>query len=220
MSSISRRRSRSLLAVSAVLIVVSSVCLGDEVARKVPSGFRAVFEYSLELHTLNLKENRSKRREGENPFTGERLVFVAFEGMSTSEVNALLKVLTEHEASVGDDEGSRSVVLTNGTRFSVRGLGRRPKAGIQVLQMDILTRAKFSESEALFVRQIALAGNLALCSPTNPDVVATLKPVASKEFKDRFKKTMVLAKLSELASWMQKEIGGRSAIDPISFAGE
>jgi hypothetical protein len=179
-----------------------------------------VFEYSLVLHTLNLKEDKGQRREGENPFTGERLVFIAFEGMSTSEVSALVKILNEHKATVTDDEGSRSLILPNGTRVSVRGLGRKPKAGIQALQMDIITREQFSESEAAALRQLVLAGNLALCSSTDPDVVATLLPVASREFKDRFKKAKVLAKSSELVTWMQKEIGGRSAIDPVNFEGE
>jgi hypothetical protein len=47
--------------------------MGDEVARKAPSGFRPVLEYSIELHTLNLNEDKSKRREGKNPFMKARV---------------------------------------------------------------------------------------------------------------------------------------------------
>jgi len=208
------------LVIAMILVVSAPPCLGDEVVRKVPPGFRSVFEYSLELHTLNLKEDKSQRREGKNPFTGERMIFIAFEGMRTSELNALVKILDEKEATVSDDEGSRSLTLPNGTLFSIRGLGRRPKSGIQALQVDIITRTKFSEPEAILLRQLALAGNLAICSSTDCGLVATFAPVASKEFKNRYEKAKVLATPGELVRWMQKEIGGRPAIDPVNFERE
>jgi hypothetical protein len=214
------RREALRIAAGVMLLGAGLPCVGDEVARKVPPGFRPVLEYSLELHTLNLKEIVSKRREGKNPFTSERMVLIVYEGMSASEVDALMNILNDHKASVSDDEGSLSLMLANGTSVSIRRLGRRPHAGIQAFEVTFVSKGKFSKVDAEFLYQLAVAGNLALCSPTDRDVVATTKPVASDEFKLWTKGSKVLDGPVDLVAWMEKKIGSRQAIDPIDFRGD
>jgi hypothetical protein len=166
-------------------------------------------QYAFELQTLNM---------GEQVRRGAVKLNVN-DGMTEDELDAVNKVLDDAGASPVNPEGFRELSLSNGTHvkiggFLVEGFIEDSVEGVHSLPVELATQDEFSTTEAALVLQLAKTGNLFVCRPDAPDVVATTGQVVEKRFYKLHKQASITADEAALAEWIRKNVPPQGAAEP------
>jgi hypothetical protein len=164
-------------------------------------------EFSFLLHTCNLGE---KTRTGVNPFTKETIHFPIDDGLSDSESDAVLEILESHGFEEPEEEGEGYVLSWSDREcLQLRSGAFEPIAeGISSVEVELLSVGTIPDQVLAIILEIAIAGNLALMSPTGEDVRVPAKAKLPQVLK-RWPDAAVIETVDELRAWLTDTIEGR-----------
>jgi len=154
--------------------------------------------FSLHFHTCNLG---TETRDATNPFTGEKTVFHIDEGLTKSERQATIDLLTSFSATEPDPDGYYYLDTSDGARVGVGAptLATADKCVAFAVECDKLT-----PEAAAFLLRLSQASNTTIGSAIHPDVVAfTSQPNA--QLLERWPNSPYLDSSDAARRWLQAE---------------
>jgi hypothetical protein len=198
---------RSLVRLRCVLCMLASAADGAEpTAVASTPGVATVKQYNFELLTFN---NADRVRRGRAPFSGAAIEFNIASAMTDEELEAVRDLLDGLGASQPDEDGYRSLKMSNDSRVRIGGFAEDTEvagSAVERLPMEFAVASEFSTIEAALVLRVATAGNLFVVGAGDSETVATPVTVSDKRFHKRFRNASVTVDEQALAQWIRHNI--------------
>ena len=160
-------------------------------------------EYSFNLHTANLGE---KYREGKNPFTGEVIRFPIDLGLTDLEKATLKRIFRENGINGPEDDGEGYAGYfehNQSIRFRCNLNNDEPINGIAV---EVIVK-ELSETILSIIIELSKQSKLVLTSSIG-DCVSMFSQPDNRHI-ERWGHIQIIETASDLAVWLNNEIGSR-----------